>query len=188
MRSARLLALAATAALLTACGTPTVTSTADSGTKGAAKSDAKPGSGKSAAKSAGVGDAITLRGSSGDLKIAVTPIKIIRNGAPANDLVRPKSGNRLFGVEIAMKNVGTETYDDSPGNGAKVVDSEGQEYETDIFAEIAGAHKLQATTMATGDKRKGVLTFEVPKNAKIVRFQLALNSGFANQKGLWKIQ
>lgn len=186
----RALTLAATAATLTACGIPTVTTAADkeaaiSAPRGAATAGASTKS--STPKPAGIGDVITLKGS-GDLKVAVKLNRVIQKGAPANELVKPEAGKRLFGVEIIMKNVGAETYDDSPSNGAKVVDSEGQEYDAALFGEIAGTHKLQATTMASDDTRKGVLAFEVPTAAKIVRFQLALNSGFADQKGSWKLK
>ncbi|WP_156325392.1 hypothetical protein [Nonomuraea sp. SBT364] len=42
-------------------------------------------------------------------------------------------------------------------------------------------------TLAAGDQRRGTLVFEVPKNAKIERFQFALESGFAEQKGEWRL-
>ncbi|MFC3986432.1 DUF4352 domain-containing protein [Streptosporangium jomthongense] len=190
MRSTRLLALTlGTAAALTACGTPTVTTSPDTAAQEAAisKPSAAESSATPAKKKAGVGDIITLTGSEETLKVSVKVAKVITKGAPANDMVKADAGKRLYGVELVLKVTGTATYDDSPSNGAKVIDDEGQEYDASLFGEIAGTHKLNATTIAPGDVRKGTLVFEVPTNAKITRFQFALNSGFADQKGVWAV-
>ncbi|MDP9849663.1 hypothetical protein [Streptosporangium lutulentum] len=45
-----------------------------------------------------------------------------------------------------------------------------------------------SVTMGAGDSRKGIIVFEVPQAAKISKFQFALNSGFADQKGEWLTQ
>ncbi|MEV8637799.1 DUF4352 domain-containing protein [Streptosporangium sp. NPDC051023] len=192
MRSARLLALAVTTAALTACGTPTVTSTPDADTAAEEAAISKPSEGESSAgstkpKPAGIGDAITLTGSDEGLKIAVSVVKVIKNGKAPNEIQNAQAGKRLYGVELVLKNVGTATYDDSPSNGAKVIDSEGQEHDPSLFGEIAGTTQLKSTTIAPGDKRRGVLVFEVPAKAKIERLQFALNSGFADQKGVWAV-
>lgn len=193
MTPVRLLAAATLAVALTACSAPTVTSTADqesaiSAPNGAPTVDSTPEASTPAApKAAKVGDVITLKDDSDTQQIAVKLSKVITAGAAANDMVNAEAGKRLYGVEVILKNTGTGTLNDSPGTGAKVVDDEGQEYEQSLFGEIGGAHKLGEVTLAPGKLRKGVIVFEVPKDAKIVEFLMALSSGYASQKGSWTI-
>lgn len=184
MRTSHALAAAALTLTIASCGSPTITTAAD----GPADSPAQKQAPTSAPKKpnvARVGNVISLHGTDAALKIAVKLNKVINSGTASNDMTKPDAGNRLYGVELILKNTGTATYDDSPSNGAKVVDSEGQEYEASLFGEIAGTHRLESTTFSTGDVRKGVIVFEVPAKAKIVKFLFALNSGFADQKGQW---
>lgn len=197
MTPARLLALAVLAAAVTACGSATVTSTPDtaaqesaiSAPSAAATVGSTPEASMPAApKAAQIGDVITLKDNSDTLQIAVKPARIIKAGAPANDMVKPEAGKRLYGVEVVMKNTGSKVLSDSPGGGAKVVDDEGQEYEQSLFGEISGAHKLGEITLAPGKVRKGVIVFEVPEDAKIVEFMMALSSGYADQKGSWTLK
>jgi len=88
---------------------------------------------------------------------------------------------------ISIKNVGERAYDDSPANGANVVDDEGQSYEASLFGEVAGLHNLGSVTISPGGTRKGAVVFEVPENAKIVTLQVALDSGFAQHTGEWAL-
>lgn len=190
MRIRHALALAAVAVGLTACGTPTVTSTPDTAAQEAAIS--KPSDApstetapSSAPKQAKIGDVITLKDNTGDRQVAVKLNRVITSGAAANEIAKPGAGQRFYGVEVILKNSSSETFTDSPGSGGKVIDAEGQEYEKALFGEIAGEHNLGEVTMTPGAVRKGVIVFEVPAKAKIVEFQMALSSGVADQKGLW---
>lgn len=173
--------------LVSACGPTTITSAADNPT--AAEADAATaGEEKAEApKPAKIGSVITLSGSDADLKVQVKVHKVIANGTPANDFVKPESGKRLYGIQLTLKNAGKSTYSDSPGNGAAVIDSEGQEYTASLFGEIAGAQNISSTTIAPGDLRKGFVIFEVPSKAKIVKLQMSLDSGFADHHGEWSL-
>lgn len=195
MKPLRVLALAVLAIGLTGCVTPTVTSTPDTASQEAGISAASesPTVGEAsetpaAQQAATVGDTITLKDSTETRQIAVKLNKVIAKGPAANDMVKAEAGKRLYGVELILKNTGGGVWDDSPGSGAKVIDAEGQEYEASLFGEIAGTHPMGSITLAPGKARKGVVAFEVPADAKVVEFLMALSSGYAEQKGSWTIK
>ncbi|MER6829532.1 DUF4352 domain-containing protein [Streptosporangium sp. NPDC000563] len=73
----------------------------------------------------------------------------------------------------------------SPSNGAMLIDTEGQQYRTTYGDIQEGVSFAGSVTMSSGDSRKGVLVFEVPKTMKIKKLQFALDSGFADHKGEW---
>lgn len=177
MQTTRALAAAALIAVLAGCGTPTVTSTAD-GTAAAKASSAPKKAG------AGVGDAITLKGTDEALKIAVKLVKVIPTAKGKDQFNKPSAGKRFYAVELVLKNVGKIAYDDSPFNSAKVIDSKGQQHDPTL-SEVSGGAALTTTKIGTGDSRRGILAFEVPKAAKIVKLQFALDSGMAQQTGEW---
>lgn len=131
-----------------------------------------------------VGGTLPLKGFQG-LQVDVTVTKVELKATPANDFLKPKAGNRFVAIEIKLDNKGQAAYEDSPSNGAVVIDDQGQQYRT-TFAEVKEGQAFQGSvTMSSGDSRKGVLVFEVPEGAKLAKLQFALNSGFADQKGEW---
>ncbi|MFB4272893.1 DUF4352 domain-containing protein [Nonomuraea sp. GTA35] len=78
---------------------------------------------------AAVGGAITLQGLDPGLKMQVTVARLI-DPATGDQFSKPKSGNRLVAVEVTLANVGEAVYDDSPTNGALLIDGEGQQFRT----------------------------------------------------------
>lgn len=173
-----------------ACGTPTITDTADTtAEKEAAIS--KPSQSAEAAEPepepAKVGSVITLAGAN-DAKIAVKLSKVIPTAKSAAEFINPSAGKRFYGIELVLKNNGQNPYEDAPMNGAKIVDDEGQQYSPTIV-DLQGGVPLNGTvTISPGDVRKGLIGFEVPKQAKIVKLQFALDSGYADQKAEWAIR
>ncbi|WP_214106781.1 DUF4352 domain-containing protein [Acrocarpospora catenulata] len=148
--------------------------------------DAQPATAPPADAPAAIGSAITLSGMKSTLKVAVTVTRVIP-GTPKNQFLKPDAGNRWVAVELELANVGQDVYSDSPSNGAYLIDSEGQQYRT-TFGEVQeGVSFGGSVTVSTGDRRKGVLVFEVPESARLAKFQFALNSGFADQKGEWLV-
>ncbi|WP_440069135.1 DUF4352 domain-containing protein [Streptosporangium sp. OZ121] len=132
-----------------------------------------------------VGGTITLRGIESDLQVAVTLEKVVENATPKVDFFKPKDGSRFFAVQLTLKNTGQQAYSDSPSNGAMLIDTEGQQYRS-TFGDIQeGVSFAGSVTMSSGDSRKGVIVFEVPKTTKIEKLQFALNSGFADHTGEW---
>lgn len=142
----------------------------------------EPESGPSAAA---VGGTITLKGIESDLQVAVTLEKVVENATPKVDFLKPKDGNRFFAVQLTLKNTGRQAYSDSPSNGALLIDTEGQQYQSTFGDVQEGVSFAGSVTMGSGDSRKGVIVFEVPKTTKIEKLQFALNSGFADHKGEW---
>ncbi len=142
----------------------------------------EPESGPSTAT---VGGTITLKGIDSDLQVAVTLEKVVENATPKVDFLKPKDGSRFFAIQLTLKNTGQKAYSDSPSNGALLIDTEGQQYRSTFGDVQEGVSFAGSVTMGSGDSRKGVIVFEVPKTTKIEKLQFALDSGFADHKGEW---
>lgn len=142
---------------------------------------------KQESSTATVGGSITLEGTDPGLKMTVTLTKVVNPATPAEDFMKPKTGNKFVALEITLANAGQAVYSDSPTNGAMLIDGEGQQYRTTLFNVREGQSFGGSATINTGDSRKGVLVFEVPESAKLAKLQFALNSGFAEQKGEWTL-
>lgn len=172
--------LLATLALLTAaCDTSEVTSQPDKKPAGAVTSQAT---------TAKVGDTITLKGNEEGMAIAVTVVKFVPKAQPADEFQKPeRSTDRLAAIEIRLKNVGKTAYEDAPANGASVIDDKDQEHSASLLETSAGP-RIEFPNIAPGDARRGYLTFEVPKAAKVVKFQFQLDSGFGPQSGQWSLR
>ncbi|WP_051945093.1 DUF4352 domain-containing protein [Streptacidiphilus rugosus] len=166
-------------------------------TGGSVSTDAKPttaasghssgsGSGStSGSKSAKVGDTIALKGM--DSTADVTVVRIVDNPAGADEFNTPEAGKRFFAVQFRIKATGSKAYSDSPSNGAKVVDSQGQAYEADISDTKAGQSFPASVNIAPGGSGLGFIVFQVPSNAKITQIQFGLDSGMADQTGQWNV-
>lgn len=149
--------------------------------------EAKAEEAKKEPSTAAVGGAITLQGTDPGLKMTVTVNQLVNPAAPAQDFMKPKTGNRFVAVQVTLANVGQAVYSDSPTNGAMLIDGEGQQYQAAIYDVREGQSFGGSATINAGDSRKGMIVFEVPESAKLAKFQFALNSGFADQKGEWTL-
>jgi hypothetical protein len=134
---------------------------------------------------AGLGDSITLAGNESGLQMRVTLVEV-RNDAEGDEFFGPERGNRFFAVRLRLTNVGSRNYNDSPSNGASVIDRQDQEYTGDVFDAVEPA--LGSPTIRQGDSRQGWITFQVPKRAKLRTFQLTLDSGFGPETGEWVLR
>ncbi|MFE3578727.1 DUF4352 domain-containing protein [Streptomyces vinaceus] len=180
--------LAAAAALaLTGCNDPTITTKPDANPP-ALNTPAVPSSAAPKAQTAAVGSTLTLTGLKDGEKIAVTVRKWADPAKSKEQYVQPKDGNRYVAAQIELVNTGTAPYDDSPSNGAKVADADGQQFTSTLTMGIdAGPEFPGSVTIAPGGKALGYVVFEVPKESKINQLQFGLNSGFASQTGQWTI-
>jgi hypothetical protein len=174
-------ALAATALSLTACGTPTVTSSPSSG---ASSGDA---SGSAAKPSAHVGSTIDLTGNASGEKLAVTLVRLHRR-VSGSEFETPQPGDRFAGIQLRLRNVGTATFSDSVSNDVVVFDKKGQSYESTIASSVGCTQFASTERLAPGESGLGCVLFEVPVSAKIARVQVTLDSGFADQTGEWKVR
>ncbi|MFD3568453.1 DUF4352 domain-containing protein [Streptomyces sp. NPDC058667] len=140
-----------------------------------------------APKDAAIGDTLTLKGLEDGQQIDVTLTKTSDPAVPKDEFFRPEDGNRWIGVQVQIVNTGTVVYDDSPGNGMKVADSEGQWF-NGVIADIkAGPSMAAGVALKPGAKALGWAVFEVPKKSKIATVQFGMNSGFSDQTGEWKL-
>jgi hypothetical protein len=72
---------------------------------------------------------------------------------------------------------------DSPSNGAAVVDSAEQSYQSSIY-DVAGCESFPGTeNIAAGDKGLGCVVFQVPDGAKITKLQFTLDFGPMRRAG-----
>ncbi len=89
---------------------------------------------------------------------------------------------------MTLANRGQVVYDDSPDNGAKLIDAQGRQYNSRLHQVSEGQSFGGSATISVGDRRKGMIVFEVPEGTELAKFQFALNSGFADQKGEWLLR
>lgn len=177
-------AIAAAAAFtLTACGASGSTVTdkpkTSSSKHAATQSPAAP-------KVATVGDTISLKGVEGG-KLDVTVVKVADNAKSSEEGFVPDAGKRWLGVQFRLVNTGSTAYSDSPGNGAQLVDTQGQQFGT-VFADItAGPSMSSDVNLKPGAKALGWIVFELPKASKAATVQFAMDSGFSDQTGEWKL-
>jgi hypothetical protein len=140
---------------------------------------------------ASVGDAITLHGYEQSLAIEVTVLKVLPNDMTYDQsqyaFEAPERGEKYVSVKLRMRNVGSDAYDDSPSNGAVLVDSQDAAWDAGISLYT---HKpdIGSPKIAPGDARVGWITFTVPKRTKPTKFQLALESGFSDEAGEWLLR
>lgn len=172
-----------------------LTLTACTGTEVTSKPDNKPPASKgqktppkAQGARAKIGDTITLASGEDGLKLEVTVVKAVPSAKPKDEFNVPEPGKRFAAVQIRLKNVGSTTYDDSPGNGAQLIDTEDQQYDEDLNEIALGASIGTSVKLPPGSSRKGYLVFSVPKKAKLSKFQFTLDSGFGPQAGEWLLK
>jgi hypothetical protein len=143
-------------------------------------------SAKTTAKAA-IGSSITLAGNTSAEQMAVTVTKVITDANPDTDFDSAPAGDRLYAVQFRLADTGSAAYSDSPSNGAAVVDSNGQSYESGVET-VAGCQSFPSTeNIAPDASGLGCIVFEVPKAAKIAEVQFTLDSGFGPQTGQWDV-
>jgi hypothetical protein len=177
----RLAATVMVVAVTAGCAAP------DSGVKNSADKSTASSSGKAKAGPAKLGDAITIKGQEKGSAAQVTAVRYVATVKATDGFSTPAAGNRYAAVQFIVKNTGTVSYDDAPSNGAKVSDSENQQYDVALLEKSSAGQGLPfLLKLAPGGTAKGFLVFEVPTAAKIVSVQFSQASGFA-ETAEWKI-
>ncbi|MEV0537623.1 hypothetical protein [Kitasatospora sp. NPDC050463] len=62
----------------------------------------------------------------------VTVVKVVDPASATDTFSSPKAGMRLVAVQFRLGNTGTAVYDDSPSSGARLADSQGQQFNASI--------------------------------------------------------
>ncbi|MGH3117106.1 MAG: DUF4352 domain-containing protein [Gaiellales bacterium] len=133
-----------------------------------------------------VGDAITLHGYDDSLEVRVELEKVL-DPAPTEQYFGPSKGKRLVALKLRLVNTGSAIYDDSPSNGATLIDRRDQAY-TSTLLPTPSCPDLGSPKIRAGDRRVGCITFEVPKGAKLRSFQFTLESGFGPETAEWELR
>ncbi|RKE20851.1 DUF4352 domain-containing protein [Streptomyces sp. TLI_171] len=188
-RTAAVLLGAALLAAATACG-PTDNSVSTTPKSSAAASSGAPQAqsgdqGKSTV--AKPGDTIALKGTEKTNSADVTLVKVVDNAEGADEYTKPADGKRFVAVQFRIKATGSAAYADAPQNSAKLLDAQGQGFESTVAETKAGPEFPVPANIAPGESALGFITFEVPADAKLDKVQFALDSGFAQQSGQWKL-
>jgi hypothetical protein len=132
-----------------------------------------------------IGSPQVLEGNDGS-KVAVTVLQVT-DPATGQDGYIPKPGNRYVGVQIRLGNVGTAPYDDSPENGAILVDDHGEQHYADLAEITAGGGFGGHVTLGAEDARTGYIVFQLPQGLHAHLLQFALDSGFGPSMGQWAL-
>jgi hypothetical protein len=136
---------------------------------------------------AGIGDTITLHGYEEGEELQVT-VRGLIDPAKSDPYFGPRRGHKWVAVNLVLKNTGSKAYNDSPGNGAQLIDTSDEGYD-EAGSETPSCHYMgYSVKIASGSKRAGCLVFEVKKAAKPVVFQFTMDSGFADETGEWTLR
>lgn len=131
------------------------------------------------------GETVSLEGLDGTADITLLEVK---DPAPYDtELDDVKSTERVVAIKMQVKNTAAVAYDDSPSNGMRVSDTDGQWYDTGWVTTTAGPD-LGSPRLMPGDRAVGWETFTVPKTAKLEKLQFVLDSGFADEAAEWSLK
>jgi hypothetical protein len=133
-----------------------------------------------------VGDSIDLSGSDSEIKVKV--VRVI-DPLSGGEFDTPDNGKRYVGIEIQMTNMGDSVYSDSPSNGAVLLYGDDRQAESTIIAggPCAGGFST-SVKLRPGARRRGCIPFEMSTTRKPKGFQFALDSGFSDDLGEWKLR
>lgn len=170
--------------LSTACSPTTLKTVADTPSSSQPSADAPTDTPTSQPPpaAAGIGDTITLAVSDGG-QVQMTALKVIDPAKSSNEYIQPEAGNRYVAVRFRIHNVGPAVFEDSPSNGAKIIDRDDQQHDASLFDAVEPG--LGSLKIAPGASRVGFITFEVPKAAKVKIVQWTPESGFGDETGEW---
>ncbi len=134
-----------------------------------------------------VGDTLQLTGLDSGEALDVTVTKVVEPAHPKDSYLKPSAGDHLVAVQFRLKNTGTTVYDDSPSNGATVIDKNGQRFSDSFNDSTAGPSFPGSITISPGKAALGFITFEVPNTSRVVTVQFAMDSGFSDDVGEWQV-
>ena len=133
-----------------------------------------------------IGDSIRLEGGALAMRVSVVGVIDSVPVGPSDATVDP--GARFVGVEIELENLGPDAYEGSPLGGASLRTDNGREADpvTLLDGPCAGGFASHVK-IPPGQKRGGCLAFEVGPGRRANAFLFALDSGFAEEVGTWKL-
>ena len=96
------------------------------------------------ASAAHLGDTVAIRGN-GQEQLSVQLVKVVDPATGADEFTQPDAGKHFVAVQFKLTNSGPVAYSDAPDNDAKVLDAQGQSFESAIFDTTAGPGFARAT-------------------------------------------
>jgi hypothetical protein len=115
----------------------TVTETVEAGTGTSPAVETTTGE-ESDSGQAGVGDTITLHGYEEGEELQVT-VKGLIDPAKSEQYFGPRRGHKFVAVNLVLKNTGSKAYNDSPGNGAQLIDTRDEGYDVPALSQRSTA-------------------------------------------------
>jgi hypothetical protein len=132
-----------------------------------------------------VGDAITLQGEA--TEVAVT-LRRVLDPAPAGPTDRTlRSGARFVGLELTIRNIGEARFDESPLADAELISSRGRGDPVTLIGGPCATRFASHLSLRPGDGAEGCIVFELARGARPLELRFALDSGFAPERGSWKL-
>jgi len=136
-------------------------------------------------KTAKIGDTLTLQGTNNTMKVTVLRVFPTSGG----QIDTPAAGTHYIGVQLRIRNVGSQTYSDAPSNGAHIISSTDEQANSTILGEGECSGGISSSvSIAPGGARAGCIPFEVKNGQRAKQFQLGLDSGFGPQTGQWTVR
>lgn len=135
-----------------------------------------------------LGQPATIKGNAEGVQAQVTAMKVAATTKSTDGFSTPEKGMRYMAVQFRIVNTGTAPYDDTPANGARVVDADGQQFNAALMVTkiAAGVTFPAGVKIPPKGSALGYLAFEVPEKAKIVKVQFGMESGFG-QTAEWTL-
>lgn len=145
--------------------------------------------GEGAAKVAGLGGALLLRGTE-DTTIEATVVGV-RDPLPSGRTGSPGTGERFVGVVLRLKNVGMTAYSDSPAAAASLVTTSGRpagNASADYQGGACGGAFTSSVDLPPGRTARGCVPFVVVKGERARRFRFGVDAGMGPQSGTWRLR
>ncbi|MEJ8637095.1 MULTISPECIES: DUF4352 domain-containing protein [Streptomyces] len=156
----------------------------------AAPPDAKAsGTGRTGSRGLGtrapalIGDTVDLGGRAFGEHLRVSALGYVDPARSVRTAHRPAAGKRWVGVDLSAVNVGGTSYD-ARITKAWVTDDKGRRHPVIRTGEITTGFPAAWNTLAAGEHAEGWLVFEVPENARIMRF----HSTVGDSPLTWQLQ
>ena len=127
---------------------------------------------------------VILRGQTGE-RISVKPLRVL-DPVEVGEFNEPAEGMRYVGVEVRLRNLRRRAYQDSPGNGSKLVTAARRSIRSEILVD-SNCNTDGSLTVPRGQSRITCVAFEVPIGTTPRFFEFTLNSGFGPDTGQWRM-
>jgi hypothetical protein len=109
------------------------------------------------------------------------------SGSPADQALT--RGARFVGVELTLRNIGQETYSESPLEDSKLLAADGTEADpVNLLGGPCGGRFALHVTLRPGASARGCVPFELAEARRPASFRFALDSGFGPEAGTWDLR